>query len=302
MTEGAAGPVAIGAHIAGKYVVERILGRGGMGVVAAARHLELDEAVAIKFLRPEALGDDVSVQRFVREGRAAAKIKSEHVARVFDVGRLEPSGAPYLVMELLDGLDLGELVKQKGPLPVDVAVAYVLQASEALAAAHAAGIVHRDLKPSNLFLTHRLDGSPLVKVIDFGISKIVGREGEGDMTASAMMMGSPHYMAPEQMKSARDVDARADVWALGGILHALLTGRAPFPASTVMGVYDLILKGPPALGRVDVPTPLEAAVQRCLALEPSKRFASVAELAAALAPFGGADGQASAARIAKLTG
>src|SRR5688572_14671551 len=165
--------------LAGKFRIERVLGVGGMGMVVSAMHLQLEERVAIKFLLPEALANPEAVTRFGREARAAVKIKSEHVARVTDVGALPETGAPYMVMELLRGKDLGAALREHGALPVALAVEYVLQACEALAEAHAIGIVHRDLKPANLFLTARADGSPCVKVLDFGISKIAAQSGSG---------------------------------------------------------------------------------------------------------------------------
>src|SRR6478752_489071 len=159
-----------GEVLAGKYRIERVLGQGGMGIVVAATHLQLGERVALKFLLPEALSNPLAVERFAREARAAVKIKSEHVARVSDVGTLE-NGAPYMVMEYLDGSDLAAWLTQRGRLPVEQAVEFVLQASEAIAEAHSLGIVHRDLKPANLFVTRRPDGALSVKVLDFGISK-----------------------------------------------------------------------------------------------------------------------------------
>src|SRR5690606_21773595 len=195
-----------GTVLAGKFCIEQVLGQGGMGVVVAARHLQLDERVALKFLLPEALSNAEAVARFAREARAAVKIKSEHVARVTDVGTLE-TGSPYMVMEYLRGTDLGDLVHTQGPLPIADAVEYLLQACEAVAEAHALGIVHRVLKPSNLFLTRRADGSPSIKVLDFGISKVTtGADSQMNMTRTATVMGSPLYMSPEQMASARDVD------------------------------------------------------------------------------------------------
>src|SRR4051812_25861934 len=189
-----ASPVNVGDILAGKYEVERILGAGGMGVVVAAKHLQLGERVAIKFLLPSSLAREEVVSRFLREGRAAARLRSEHAARVFDVGTLE-GGVPYLVMEYLDGKDLGVIFRSQGKMPIETAIEYVLQACEALAEAHSLGIVHRDLKPANLFLTTRPDGSPQIKVIDFGISKMVEEGTDGDVTATAVMMGSPLYMS-----------------------------------------------------------------------------------------------------------
>ncbi len=294
----------VGDVLAGKYQVERVLGVGGMGVVVAAKHVTLGERVAIKFLLPEALTRADVVARFLREGQAAARLRGEHVARVHDVGKLE-TGAPFLVMEYLDGKDLGALLREEGPLPVAAAVDYLLQACEALAEAHSAGIVHRDLKPGNLFVVKRLDGSPSIKLIDFGISKILlpGTEGgEGDMTATAVMMGSPYYMAPEQMASARDVDGRADIWSLGVILYTLLAGNPPFRAPSVMQIYEQILKGAPRVrdARGEVPEGVEAAILHCLEKDRTLRFADVGELASAIAPHGSADAPGVADRIKRI--
>lgn len=213
-----------GELLAGKYRVERLIGEGGMGVVLAARHEGLNTNVAIKLLREQALGHSDIVGRFMREARAAVSLRSEHVARVFDVGTLE-DGRPYIVMERLEGKDLGDVIEQDPPLAVSVAVDYVMQACEAIAEAHAAGIIHRDLKPKNLFLTHAVHGRPLVKVLDFGISKVDPSKSPNEMalTRTTEVIGSPSYMSPEQLRSARNVDARTDIWALGVILYELLT-------------------------------------------------------------------------------
>jgi serine/threonine-protein kinase len=280
--------IALSSVIAGKYRIDRVLGKGGMGVVVAAHHIALDTRVAIKFL----LGADATRQaheRFAREARAAAKISSEHVARVIDVGELE-NGAPYMVMELLDGSDLGDLLARQGPLPTDLAVDFVLQACEAIAEAHSLGIVHRDLKPANLFCVRRADGSACIKVLDFGISKVGNGSASGGvpMTATNALMGTPVYMSPEQMKSSRDVDARTDIWALGIILFELLSGRVPFGGDTLPEVcVNIISSPPPPLGalRRDVHPGLQAAVQHCLAKNRDERFSTVAELARALLPF-----------------
>jgi serine/threonine-protein kinase len=236
-------PVQEGEVLAGKYRVERVLGVGGMGVVVAALHIGLDERVAIKFLLPEALGNPEAVARFAREARAAVKIKSLHVARVSDVGVLE-TGAPYMVMEFLQGQDLSQRVRDHGPLSIQEAVDFILQACEAIAEAHALGMVHRDLKPANLFLTRMADGSPCVKVLDFGISKVTSPSSSGQdfgMTKTQAVMGSPLYMSPEQMASSRDVDGRTDIWALGTILYELLTGRVPFLGDTMPQLCAMIL-------------------------------------------------------------
>ena len=276
--------------LAGKYRVEHVLGIGGVGVVVAATHLELGERVAIKFLLPAALKQPETVSRFAREARAAVRIKSEHVARVTDVGSLE-TGAPYMVMEYLEGFDLGQIARQRGPLPVEEAVDYVLQACEAVAEAHGLGIVHRDLKPSNLFVSRRADGSTVVKVLDFGISKLVSRGGslpEASVTHTATVIGSPLYMSPEQMESTRDVDERSDIWSLGTILYELVAGACPFDADTMPQLCARILRSPPTplLGyRPDAPPVLQQVIECCLEKDPKRRYANVAELAIALGPL-----------------
>jgi serine/threonine-protein kinase len=276
--------------LAGKYRIDRILGAGGMGVVVAAHHVHLDERVAIKFLLPEMLSSGEAVARFSREARAAVRIKNEHVARVADVGTLE-NGAPYMVMEFLEGSDLGAWLKQRGALPVEQATDFVLQASEAIAEAHTLGIVHRDLKPANLFVTRRPDSSLSVKVLDFGISKMRSRSSsvpDVSITSTAAIMGSPLYMSPEQMQSSKDADARADIWALGVILYELVTGESPFVAETMQEVVAKILSvEPPPMSakRSDVPPGFEAVVLKCLEKDRARRYESVGLLAADLLPF-----------------
>ncbi len=290
-----------GEVLAGKYRLERVLGVGGMGVVLAATHLELEEKVAIKFLLPSAVPSPDAVSRFLREARAAIKIKSEGVVRVLDVARLE-SGTPYIVMEYLHGHDLAQLVEIEGPMPVADAVSYVIQACEALAAAHALGIVHRDLKPANLFVVRGADGMPKVKVLDFGISKIQD-DGRNDVTTTATIMGTPCYMSPEQLRSTKDVDGRADIWALGTILYALLTGAPPYYAETTADVAAKIIRdAPPTLrsARADAPEALEAVISRCLAKAREDRYPDVAALAEALAPFASGDAQLAATRVRRV--
>jgi serine/threonine protein kinase len=282
-------PVRAGDVIAGKYRVERALGQGGMGLVVEAKRVDIGGLVAIKLLLPGVLERPGAVERFLREGRTTAIIRSEHVALVHDAGLL-PGGLPYLVLERLEGLDLRSLLRKRGPLSVDSAVTYVLQACEALAGAHALGIVHRDIKPSNLFLTRRADRSKIVKLIDFGVSKAAPPDRAGSattLTASETPMGTLHYMAPEQMRSARDVDALADVWSLGATLYGLLTGSPPFPGDSIVAVYDRIMAGAPAplTARPDVPSGLEEVVLRCLRVDPLARHGDVGELALALAAF-----------------
>ena len=282
-------PVAPGDIVAGKYRIERVLGSGGMGVVVAARHIDLDQPVALKFILPHALAGKGNVERFMREARAAVRLKSEHVARVYDVGR-DAEDRPFMVLELLEGMDLSKLSKQKGPLPVADAVEYVLQACEALVEAHAAGIVHRDLKPQNLFVTRRLNGTPLLKVLDFGIAKAFGPGAVGQMalTDSAAIIGSPLYMAPEQMRSARTAEVRSDIWALGVILYELLGGQLPFDGETVTEVCIRVVNEDPKpllTLRPALEEPLVAIVMRCLEKEPEGRYHNVSALAAALEPF-----------------
>jgi serine/threonine-protein kinase len=262
-----------------------------MGCVVAARHVELGELVAIKFLLKEVSQSEIVVARFFREARAAAKIKSEHVVRVSDVGRL-PDGAPYMVMEHLNGQDLSDVLRDRGPLPIGEAVGYVLEACEALDEAHAAGIVHRDLKPSNLFLATLPDGRRSVKVLDFGIAKAMpdptAGEHEKSLTATASVVGSPLYMSPEQVRSSKLVDARTDIWSLGVILHQLLTGRPPFDGETLGSVLAaLSADAPPPLRsqRPDAPEGLERVLLLCLQKSPDARIADVRTLVAALAPY-----------------
>jgi serine/threonine protein kinase len=301
--------VQVGQLIAGKYRIERILGRGGMGVVMAALHEHLNQRVALKFLTDDAYQQPEAVTRFLREARAAVQIQSEHVARVMDVGTLE-SGAPYMVMEYLHGFDLKDVSTRRGPMPVVDAVDFLLQACDAVAEAHSLGIVHRDLKPSNLFLTERPDGTPLVKVLDFGISKALhgGRSSDASqqqMTASAAIMGSPQYMSPEQIRSSKNVDARADVWALGTILHELIAGSPAYIADTVPGLLAMIVAdSPPPLStvRADAPPEIEATILRCLQKDRERRFANVAELARAIERFASPETRPLVRRIARVLG
>ena len=283
----------------GKFRVERVLGVGGMGVVVAAHHMELDERVALKFLLPIVLEDAEAVGRFAREARAAVKIKSEHVARVTDVGQL-PNGSPYIVMEYLHGLDLSAWVEERGPLPATQAVEFVLQACEALAEAHMLGIIHRDLKPSNLFCIQRADGQLSIKVLDFGISKVTGAAAEKQLTQTADLMGSPHYMSPEQMRSSKAVDARTDVWSLGVILYELVSGVMPFDGATAMEIAVKVATEQPASLRVvraDAPAALEQVVSRCLEKDRDARYRDIGELALALRDLAPPSARASVDRI-----
>jgi serine/threonine-protein kinase len=287
--------------LAGKYRVEKVLGVGGMGVVVAATHLQLGTRVALKFMLPDALRVPGLIERFSREARAAVRLKSDHVARVLDVGSLD-TGSPYMVMEFLEGSDLATIVEGQGPMSVEGAVDCVLQACDAVAEAHSLGIIHRDLKPRNLFLTQRNDGRALVKVLDFGISK--DRTGADlGLTRTTEIIGSPNYMSPEQLKSTKGADERSDIWALGVILYELLTGRVPFVAESITQLTAMVLTEPPrpiTQLRPEVPRDLVRAVERCLEKDQDKRFASVAQLAAALEKFAPSDTRPLAARIARI--
>ena len=285
------------------YALERVIGCGGAGVVCAARHLRLGLRVALKFLRPDKPRDPEAVSRLVREGQIMARIHSPHVARMLDIGRL-PDGEPFLVMEYLEGCDLAALLEARGPLASAEAVAYVRQAAAGLAAAHAHGIIHRDLKPSNLFLTLAPNGSPLVKIVDFGTAEPSGSADAAalEFPGKALDMGSPPFVAPEQLRAERPADAKSDIWALGAALFTLLVGRSPFERRYLSETYLAILSGRiPDLSalRPDIERPLAAIVERCLAKEPERRFGSAAELCAALTPFAARARRAGAARAVR---
>ncbi len=287
-------PIAIGA-VVGKYKVDRILGIGGMAVVAAATHLELGQRVALKVMRAVRMTPE-SVERFITEARAAVSLKSDHVAKVLDVGRL-PSGLPYIVMELLEGSDLATVLEREGALRPHLAIDYVLQACDAIAEAHKLGIVHRDLKPANLFLTHRRDGTPLIKVLDFGISKVAFQSRHQDrpsgsrrsLTEECTVMGSPAYMSPEQIRSTKNVDARTDIWALGAILFELVTGHAPFASENIGETFSKILEKPaPRLETYlpNAPLGLNEIIAKCLEKDLKKRWVTVGAFALALQSLG----------------
>jgi serine/threonine protein kinase len=321
-----------GTVLADKYRVGHVLGRGGMGMVAFADHLQLMQPVAIKFLHPLIGHDADAIARLLREAQATARLRSEHVARVLDVGAL-PGGTPFIVMEHLEGQDVATLLRA-GPLAAATAVDMVLQVCEGLAEAHALGIVHRDLKPSNLFVTRRRDGTPLVKILDFGISKTTveqdalaavaapavsagdavdtQRSGDGApatavvvplacapqaaidpaCTRTEAVMGTPAYMSPEHMRSSKHVDARTDQWSLGVVLYELLGGRRPFHGDTRGALRAQIAAAAPPPLTGSVPPGLARVVARCLEKAPADRFADVAALAESLAPFSATPPQA----------
>jgi serine/threonine-protein kinase len=295
----------LGDVVGGKFKVEGVLGSGGMGVVLAARHVQLGQRVAIKILRRDFAASPEAVGRFLREARTAVNLQSANVVRVMDVGTLE-DGRPYMVMEHLTGTDLSDLLEQRKSLPVEEAVDYVLQGMEAVAEAHTLGLVHRDLKPANLFLTTRPDGSGLVKVLDFGISKATEGSGQDpSLTATSAVMGSPMYMSPEQLRSSKNVDTRTDIWALGVILYELVSGRFPFEDETVTGLCARIAADPPVPlheHRPDVPPAFEAVVARCLSKDMGGRPQTVGELAVALRPFASPEVQLAVDRIVRTGG
>ncbi|HVK67300.1 MAG TPA: serine/threonine-protein kinase [Polyangium sp.] len=282
-------PVRAGEVIAGKYRVDRVLGVGGMGAVVAAEHTDLEQWVAIKFMLEAAAKNEVGKKRFLREAQAATKLRSEHVTRMLDFGTLD-DGVPYLVMELLEGKDLDAMIRAGGKLPIEEACEILLQTCEALAEAHGRGIVHRDIKPANLFVTRRADGSPVVKVLDFGIAKHQDPSAiDGTaLTRSNALLGSPMYMSLEQFRAAREVDARSDIWSLGVVLYKALTGGMPFLADSLGSLIMVLMTEepePPQRHREELPAELGEVVLRCLQKDPADRFQSVAELADALAPF-----------------
>lgn len=296
-------PFGIGDLIADKYRVESVLGAGGMGVVVAAMHLDLDRKVAIKLIREELAQENSTVERLMLEAKAAAKIRSEHVGKVLDVGRL-PSGAPYIVMEHLEGHDLCHQLEQHGALKITQAIDFVMQACEALAEAHAANIVHRDLKPENLFVARQADGTSIIKVLDFGISKQLGSSDRRQLTNPSTAVGSPRYMAPEQMQAGA-VDVRADIWSLGAILYECVSNSPAFDSDTLPGICAQVLSQEPRPIRElapHVPDRLATIIARCMCKNRDERFANVAELAEGLAPFGTERAALSRRRITTLLG
>ncbi len=285
-------PIAAGDVLLKKYRVERLIGEGGTGIVVSATHVQLEQRVAIKFLR-RALASDELRTRFEREARAIGKIESEHVVLVLDAGALD-DGAPYMVMEYLHGRDLARVLVEDGPLPAEEAVDCMLQVCEALGQAHAAGIVHRDLKPANLFLTRREEDDAVhVKVVDFGISKILDKKliddgNPPEVTSAFTVLGSPRYMAPEQVKNSKDVDGRADLWSVGAVLFQLVTGKHAFDAETNVQASLAVMTAEPRCLREHAPhapAGLEDVVRRCLTKDVTKRFQTARELADALRPF-----------------
>jgi serine/threonine-protein kinase len=281
-------PVQVGDLVAGRFRVERLLGRGAMGVVALCTELATGQRRAVKLLPASAQGSETAVERFFREARATSRLTSEHAVRVYEADIL-PSGVPYMVMEHLEGSDLGDTLSRRGALTAHESADYVLQATEVLADAHDIGIVHRDLKPANLFATTRADGSTCIKVLDFGLAKaLFPEEGNADLTLTNTVLGSPSYMSPEQLRSAKDVDPRSDIWSIGVVLYQLVTGRLPFRGRNATELISQILVETPERPssiRPGLPHALDALILRCLEKQADARFQSMRELGAALAPF-----------------
>jgi serine/threonine-protein kinase len=282
----------VGDVVAAKYRITSVIGEGGMGTVFAAHHELLDVTVAIKVLSTDLTRNRSVTDRFLREARAVARLKSDHVVRVMDVGTLD-AGQPYIVMELLEGEDLEHRIQRVKQLPIAESVDIILQALEAMSHAHAVGIVHRDLKPANLFLATTPDGREVVKVLDFGIAKLsplVKHDGarSGALTGEHTMLGSPSYMSPEQVRDSSIIDHRADLWALGVILYEIVTGHEPFGGGSVGEIFGGILHSSPTPVRdlrPDAPPELQAAVERCLSRDAEDRFPNVAAMARALEPI-----------------
>lgn len=277
-------------EIVDAWIIDKILGEGGMGAVARAYHGQLQTPVAIKFMNPQFLTFPGARERFLNEGRASGRIKSDHVVPVSHAGETD-KGIPYLVMECLHGLDLADLLARDGTpgLPIQRAIHFVLQVLRALQAAHAVGIVHRDMKPSNCFVVNNDGEEDFVKILDFGISK-VQQPGGGSLTQTNSALGTPLYMSPEQAKSPRDVDGRSDIYSVGVILYELLTGHTPFFSESgefTEILFKLFTAEPPPVKstRPDLPDELAAVVHKALAREPDDRYATPLALAEALAPF-----------------
>ncbi len=286
-----------GSVLGGKYRVGRVIGSGGMGIIVEATHLQLGTLVAVKVLRANALEKPEIAERFAREARAAAQLRNEHICRVHDYGTLD-DGAPVWVMELLEGRDLGTLVDQEGPLPVELVAHYVLQTCSGIAEPHARGMIHRDLKPANLFLERKPDGSPSIKILDFGIAKF--ETVDFKLTETTSVVGSPSYMAPEQLRSSKGVDTRTDIWALGVVMYELLTEKQPFTGDSMTELALNISGEPPAPLPATIDPEFAAIVMKCLEKDPAHRYQDVAALADALTPFARLDADELASSAARM--
>lgn len=277
----------VGDILVDKYEVLGVLGAGGMGAVLEAKHVSLGHRVALKVLLPKAREDSEVAKRFQREARAAARLSGPHVTRILDVEEL-PDGRPFIVMEKLTGRDLADELLERGRMPYREIADILIEACSGIAEAHACGIIHRDLKPSNLFLSEAADGTRTVKLMDFGISKVTDDTGQA-LTQTHSTFGTPLYMSPEQVRSSKEVDARADVWSMGVILYELVTGKLPFEGANSVATIAAILETKPARPREinqDVPEDIERVIMKALAKDPDDRYATIKDLARALRPYG----------------
>lgn len=267
-----------------RYELIRVIGEGGMAVVFEGRHLRSDQHVAIKVLVPSLVRSPDIVARFDREARAVGRLRTRHVAHVLEVSMSE-GGLPFIVMDLLDGRDLCSELEARGPLPVDEAVEWLLQVSAAMVEAHRAGIIHRDLKPANVFLANE-GGQRVVKVLDFGISKLAGDASK--LTGVGVSVGTIDYMSPEQVRATAEVDLRTDIWSLGVIAFELLTGRPPFHGPGSKIAVAIVTRDVPDVRTLapHVPALLAGAIAKMLERDVSCRFMCFEDVIAALAPFG----------------
>ena len=275
----------MGDLVAERYRVGPVVGAGGMGIVYKARHVELGTWVAIKVIRPDIAQNSSLWRRFAREARALAALHNKHVVRVHDAGTL-PSGLRYLVMELLDGIDLRRLLLDRGAVPVPEAVDQVLQICSALGDAHCLHIIHRDIKPENIFLARFRVCEPTIKLLDFGVARFL--DDAGQLTVPGRGVGSPRYLSPEQLQNPDSADQRSDLWGVGLLSYELISGRSPFADMNTAQACLAICQGPiPSLDSVcpGLPPALVAAIMRCLEIDPKRRFEDADELSAALEPF-----------------
>jgi serine/threonine protein kinase len=260
--------------IDGKYRLVKLLGQGGMGTVFVAEHLVLGKKVAIKFLHTQYADSQEAIKRFYREAQAAAAVGHEGIVEVHDIGTSE-DGSPFLVMEILHGESLFEIITRQGRIDVDAAIEIAVQASSALIAVHKQGIIHRDLKPENLFVCYKPDGSELVKILDFGVSKVTAAKAGARLTQTGVVLGTAYYMSPEQARGRRDVDHGVDIWAMGVILYEMLTGHLPFNGENYNEVLVRLLEGdfiPPRTLNPEIPIEIEAIVLKAMASSQEKRY------------------------------